>query len=68
MAYQKERDIQLTLLNSNHLFEQNVTKIAIRRGHFLRGFAYRFLELCSPELSEEVVRLALNPIDQTQLD
>ncbi len=68
VAYQKERDTQLTLLNSNHLFEQNVTKIAIRRGHFLRGFAYRFLELCSPELSEEVVRLALNPIDQTQLD
>ena len=68
VAYQKERDAYLTLLNSEHLFQKNVTKIAIRRGHFLRGFAYRFLEFCSPELSEEVVRLALNPIDQTPLN
>lgn len=68
VAYQKERDTHLTLLNSEHLFEKNVTRIAIRKGHFLRGFAYRFLEFCSPELSEEVVRLALNPVDPTPLN
>jgi len=27
----------------------------VRRGHYLRGFAYRFIELCAPELTETVV-------------
>ena len=40
------------------LFEKNITWIAVRRGHYLRNFAYRFIELCNPELSESLVRNA----------
>ena len=61
MAYDAERDRALRMLPSDHLFGENVTRIAVRRGHFLRGFAYRFIELCAPELSEAVVRGALRP-------
>ncbi len=61
MAYDPGRDQGLHMLPSSHLFEENVTRIAVRRGHFLRGFAYRFIELCSESLSETVVRAALRP-------
>jgi LysR family transcriptional regulator, cys regulon transcriptional activator len=44
------------VVGPDDLFEQNTTRIAIRRGRFLRGFAYRFMELCDPRLSEETVR------------
>ncbi|NML24636.1 CysB family HTH-type transcriptional regulator [Zoogloea dura] len=61
MAYDPNRDQGLHMLPSSHLFEENITRIAVRRGHFLRGFAYRFIELCAESLSEVVVRAALRP-------
>jgi hypothetical protein len=33
--------------------------IAVRRGSYLRTYAYRFIELCSPALPEKVVRAAV---------
>lgn len=49
------RDLGLRKLDSEHLFAENVTRIAVRRGHYLRGFAYRFIALCAPELTEAAV-------------
>lgn len=56
MAYHANRDAGLTLLDTSHLFPKSTSRIALRRGRFLRGFAYRFLALCSPELTEKVVK------------
>ena len=56
MAYDTNRDTGLTLLDTSHLFPKSTSRIALRRGRFLRGFAYRFLALCSPELTEKVVK------------
>jgi len=56
MAYEANRDSGLTLLESSHLFPKSTSRIALRRGRFLRGFAYRFLALCSPDLTEKVVK------------
>jgi LysR family cys regulon transcriptional activator len=67
MAYQKDRDTQLSLLESSHLFSNNTTRIAIRKGHYLRGYAYKFIELCSKELTENEIKLALNP-NQPELE
>ncbi len=67
MAYQKERDTQLKILKSDHLFGTNTTRIAVRRGHYLRGFAYKFIELCSAKLTESQVKAALKPVDQVDL-
>ncbi|MDY0011890.1 MAG: CysB family HTH-type transcriptional regulator [Rhodocyclaceae bacterium] len=61
MAFSPTRDGDLRQLESAHLFPANTTRIAIRRGHYLRGFAYRFIELCAPELSEATVRTAIAP-------
>jgi LysR family transcriptional regulator, cys regulon transcriptional activator len=56
MAYFAERDAGLRMPKSEHLFRLNTTLIGVRRGSFLRGFAYRFIELCAPELTEAHVK------------
>lgn len=61
MAFDAQRDQNLRLLQSDDLFPENVTHIAIRRGHYLRGFVYRFIELCSPHLNEQKVKASANP-------
>jgi LysR family cys regulon transcriptional activator len=58
MAYNEERDTELRLLDSKHLFPKTTSRIALRRGRFLRGFAYRFIELCAPDLTEKIVKTA----------
>ena len=67
MAFNPHKDAGLALLDSDHLFEENTTRIAVHRGHYLRGFAYRFIELCAPALTESRVRETLaqgsHPID-----
>lgn len=56
MTYVPTTDIDLRFLDADGLFDMNTTWIAIRRGSVLRGFAYRFIELCSSELDEKSVR------------
>ncbi|MFA5955432.1 CysB family HTH-type transcriptional regulator [Hyphomicrobium sp.] len=56
MAYDATRDTGLKLLDTTHLFPKSTSRIALRRGRFLRGFAYRFVELCAPALTEKVVK------------
>ncbi len=62
MAFNAERDRELRLLDASHLFGENVTRIAVLRGHYLRGFAYRFMELCSPDLTERVIRAKVDAL------
>ena len=61
MAFNRERDIRLNLLDISHLFQKNTTNISIRRGHYLRGYAYRFIELCLPSLTEAAIRSGVQP-------
>ena len=60
MAFDAARDRGLRRLDAAHLFQSNTTRIAVRRGHYLRGYVYRFLEECSPALSQPVIRAALD--------
>lgn len=59
IAFSAERDVGLTLIKEEGLFAENITKLAVRRGHFLRRYAYRFMELCSGELTEARVVAAI---------
>jgi LysR family transcriptional regulator, cys regulon transcriptional activator len=56
MAFLPERDTGLRLIDCSALFEEQTSLIAVRRGRYLRGYAYRFIELCAPGLTEKVVR------------
>ena len=59
MAFDPERDTGLRMLDCAHLFASNTSSLAIRRGRFLRGYVFRFIELCSPQLTEKTVRSAM---------
>jgi LysR family cys regulon transcriptional activator len=59
MSFNPQRDAGLVLLDASKLFKANTTQIAVRHGHYLRGYAYRFIELCSARLTEKVVREVL---------
>lgn len=63
IAFDPDRDRDLLLLGDSQLFGESTTRIAIRHGHFLRGFAYHFIELCAPALTEQAVRAALQPVE-----
>ncbi|WP_445000280.1 CysB family HTH-type transcriptional regulator [Halomonas mongoliensis] len=60
MAYHEQRDQGLTLLDASDLLPRNTTYLALRRGHFLRTYAYRFLELCREDLDEATVQQVLS--------
>jgi len=60
MAYIPERDKQLRMLEAGHLFQPSVTRVAIRRNEYLRGYSYDFIELFAPQLTHDVVAQAMS--------
>jgi len=61
MAFIPAKDTELRLLDGSHLFGANTTYIALRRGHYLRSFAYRFIQLCASQLDEKTVKEGIRP-------
>jgi LysR family cys regulon transcriptional activator len=59
IAFDPERDRHLHAIDARHLFEVNLTRLALRRGAWLRGYAYAFIESFVPTLTREVVERAL---------
>jgi len=55
MAFDEETDSDLVALNARHLFASSVTSIGFRRGTYLRGFMYDFIEAFAPHLTRSVV-------------
>ena len=62
MAYIPERDKQLRMLEAENLFQPSVTRVAIRRNEYLRGYCYDFIELLAPQLTHDVVAEAMHNI------
>ena len=65
IAFDAERDRSLRALDAGHLFEVNLTRLAIRRGTWLRGYAYSFIQAFAAPLTRQVVERALagEPVD-----
>lgn len=59
MAFHPKRDRHLRKIDAGHLFRSNTTRVAVRRGAFLRGFVYDFIELFAPQLSRRLIESAL---------
>lgn len=62
IAVDAERDRQLCALDAGHLFEVNTTRLAIKRGAWLRGYVFRFIETFAPSLTRDEVLRALQPL------
>ena len=65
MAFDARRDQPLRLLPADDLFPPNTTWIAVRRGSYLRRYAYRFIELCSAALDEKTIRKEAAPLSES---
>lgn len=59
MAYDPEKDQQLALLPAEGLFPTSVTRLAIRKGTYLRSYAHAFIEKLCPALNEDALQKAL---------
>ena len=59
MAFDTDRDVGLVALDAAHLFESNTTRLALRRGAYLRRCDYDLIELFAPHLSRRVVDMAM---------
>ncbi|MCV6588546.1 MAG: HTH-type transcriptional regulator CysB [Marinobacterium sp.] len=55
MAYDAQQDDDLVALDCSHLFESSTTRIGFRKGTFLRGYMYDFIELFAPHLDRDRV-------------
>ena len=52
-AFRQGRDEGLVALDSSHLFPAQTTRIAFKRGAYLRGFTVEFIRLFAPHLRAE---------------
>ncbi len=68
MAFDPELDDDLVMLDASHLFQDSITKIGFRRGTFLRGFMYEFIELFAPHLTRDLVEEAYQRHTRAELD
>ncbi len=59
VAFDEVRDTHLVALDARHLFATNTTRVAIKRGAYLRGYVYDFIHTFAPSLTREVVQQAL---------
>jgi len=55
MAFDPKRDLALRAIDASHLFESSTTRLGIKRGAYLRNYAYEFIELFAPQLPRAVV-------------
>ncbi|CAN5499158.1 CysB family HTH-type transcriptional regulator [soil metagenome] len=68
IAFDEQRDRDLRAIDAGHLFAVNLTKLAIRRGSFLRSYVYDFIETFASPLSREVVEAAMATAPGTRIE
>ena len=64
MAVDPVEDKGLVSLDVSHLFEPSTTRIGFRKGTFLRGYMYEFLQQFAPHLTKERVDAAIATTDR----
>ncbi len=60
IAYDEARDAHLHAIDVRHLFAPNMTRLAIKRGAWLRSYVYDFIQTFAPPLTRAVVENALD--------
>src|SRR5574343_594168 len=58
IAFDEERDRHLRALDARHLFEDNMTRLAVRRSAYLRDYVYAFIRTFASPLTREAVDAA----------
>jgi LysR family cys regulon transcriptional activator len=61
MAFDHGRDKGLRAIEASHLFAPNVTRLAVRRGAYLRAYAHHFIERFAPGVTRAQIERELRP-------
>ena len=59
IAYDESRDLDLRAIDTRHLFAASMTRLALRRGSYLRRYAYEFIRCFASPLTPELVERAM---------
>jgi LysR family cys regulon transcriptional activator len=59
MAYEPARDAQFAMLPADHLFKPSLTRLALRRGTYLRSYTYESSGCSRRRLSHAAIDAAL---------
>ncbi|WP_114326366.1 HTH-type transcriptional regulator CysB [Candidatus Colwellia aromaticivorans] len=68
MAIDPKIDSDLVTIDASHLFKASTTKIGFRRGTFLRGYMFDFIERFAPHLTKNVVTQAMLLKNNVEVD
>jgi LysR family transcriptional regulator, cys regulon transcriptional activator len=60
MAFSAKRDHGLRAITASHLFASNLTRVALRKGTYLRGFTLAFLHRFATHLTPAYVKKAMS--------
>jgi LysR family cys regulon transcriptional activator len=60
MAFDKDKDAPLKAIDASHLFQPSTTHMGIRKGSYLRGYMYAFIEFFAAHLDRETVQRAID--------
>ncbi|TFW10214.1 CysB family HTH-type transcriptional regulator [Oxalobacteraceae bacterium OM1] len=64
MAVERSLSPGLRAIHAEHLFAPNVTRLAVRRGAYLRSYTYEFILRFAPSLKRSDIEAALNVAGQ----
>ncbi|WP_114418589.1 HTH-type transcriptional regulator CysB [Marinospirillum perlucidum] len=65
-ADEDEKDLEV--LDASHLFEPSVTRLGIRRGTFMRGYFYDFIEKLAAHLDRDTLDQALMTSSRQEIE
>ena len=68
MAMDPKLDSDLVTIDASHLFKASTTKIGFRRGTFLRGYMFDFIERFAPHLNRDLVTRAVLLKNNTEVE
>jgi LysR family cys regulon transcriptional activator len=68
MAIDENLDDDLVAIDASHLFASSVTQIGFRKGTFLRGYMYDFIEKFAPHLTPAMVDKATQCHTKQEMD
>jgi LysR family cys regulon transcriptional activator len=55
VAFNPDEDTKLQAINAEHLFASNMTRVAVRKGAYLRNYAVAFIEMFAPHLNRQII-------------
>ena len=61
IAFEPLRDSHLLSVPVGHLFGEQVTRVAVKSGVFLRDYVYTFISMLSPDLTPQHVKDVVQP-------